>query len=257
SLFSKLILHDANRETALQKASIALENATIAGVLNNKYFLQAVLHHRDFQQNVIHTRWIDAHPELSETTNSLNPDLLYWAKKLSSELFVQRDEFLPLEPMRSEDQQGPSILLSFVRDFDLHGSSSPQGLIRIAGKFEIANDGFVDVSGWITRFEMFISFQHVVYGVGQRKLAFAGQFEVEEFKTHHGPIVAQVPGVVLNVRAQVNEVVGAQEPILVVEAMKIEMPMSLPVPARITAIHVKQGDRIKPGQTLVTWEPAA
>jgi biotin carboxyl carrier protein len=63
--------------------------------------------------------------------------------------------------------------------------------------------------------------------------------------------------VVLDVRAKVNEVVDAQEPILVVEAMKIEMPMTLPVPARITAIHVKQGDRIKPGQTLVTWEPAA
>ena len=90
-----------------------------------------------------------------------------------------------------------------------------------------------------------------------RSIAFAGQFEVEEAKSHRGPIVAQVPGVVLDVRAKVNEVVDAQEPILVVEAMKIEMPMTLPVPARITAIHVKQGDRIKPGQTLVSWEPAA
>ena len=255
SLFSKLIVHANNRDDALRKASAALQNTTIAGVLNNKYFLQAVLNHNDFQQNNVHTRWIESHPELSESSNALDEDLVVWGKKLSSELFVQRNEYVPLEPLL-ESNFTPSILKSFIPDKD-HGSSSAQGLVRISGKFEAAEQGEVLASGWITRFEMCISLQRAVRGVGQRKLAFAGQFEVEDFKTHHGPIVAQVPGVVLNVRAQVNEVVGAQEPILVVEAMKIEMPMSLPVPARITAIHVKEGDRIKPGQTLISWEPAA
>jgi biotin carboxyl carrier protein len=73
---------------------------------------------------------------------------------------------------------------------------------------------------------------------------------------HHGPIIAQVPGIVLDVRAQTGAVVAAHEPVLVVEAMKIEMPMSLPIAARITSISVKTGDRIQPGQTLVTWDPA-
>jgi pyruvate carboxylase subunit B len=78
---------------------------------------------------------------------------------------------------------------------------------------------------------------------------------VDEFRAHHGPVIAQVPGVVLDVRAKANEQIGAHEPIIVIEAMKIEMPVSLPVDAKITAIHVKAGDRIQPGQTLVTWEP--
>jgi acetyl/propionyl-CoA carboxylase alpha subunit len=255
SLFSKSIVHAVNRDEALRKASEVLNKTIIGGVLNNKYFLQTVLSHSDFQQNSIYTRWIESHPGLAGSSNALDEDLVFWGKKISSELFVQRTEFIPLEPLQ-ESCFEPSFLKSFIPDKN-HGSSSFQGLIRISGKFKTAEQGDVAAIGWITRFEMCISFQRAINGVGQRKLAFAGQFEVEDFKTHHGPIVAQVPGVVLNVRAQVNEVVDAQEPILVVEAMKIEMPMSLPVPARITAIHVKQGDRIKPGQTLISWEPAA
>jgi acetyl/propionyl-CoA carboxylase alpha subunit len=250
SLFSKVIVHSDDRKKSISKASEVLEKTTVAGVITNKYFLQTVLQHGDFQKNLIHTRWIESHPELTATGNDLDAELLFWGKKLSSELFVQRSDSRPYE-------KHEGILRSFEPDPELHGTASLQGLIRIAGTFETDSEGSIEASGWITRFELCISFEHPVRGIGQRRFAFAGQFEVEEAKSHRGPIVAQVPGVVLDVRAKVNEVVDAQEPILVVEAMKIEMPMTLPVPARITAIHVKQGDRIKPGQTLVTWEPAA
>jgi len=250
SLFSKVIIYSDNRNKSISKASDVLNDTTVAGVITNKYFLQTVLRHTDFQNNGIHTRWIESHPELTAAKNDLDGDLLFWGRKLSSELFVQREAVEPF--VRTN-----GILRSFEPDPELHGTASAQGLIRISGKFETDSEGLVKASGWITRFELCISFERPIRGVGQRRIAFAGQFEVEEAKSHRGPIVAQVPGVVLDVRAKVNEVVGAQEPILVVEAMKIEMPMTLPVPARITAIHVKQGDRIKPGQTLVSWEPTA
>src|SRR4030095_10373611 len=95
-----------------------------------------------------------------------------------------------------------------------------------------------------------------IHGTGQGKISFAGQYESDDLRAHHGPIIAQVPGVVLEVRANSNDTVAALQPILIVEAMKIEMPFSLPIPAKILMIHVKAGDRIVPGQTLVTWEPA-
>lgn len=254
SLFSKVVIHTNSREESLRQSSAVLEETMIAGVITNKYFLQTLLRHSDFQNNLIHTRWIESHPELTTVGTDLDADLLYWGKKLSSELLVQRTSNLET---RSYNPRENAILKEFEPDPEKHGSASPQGLIRIAGQFETDSDGTVKGSGWITRFEFCISLERPVRGIGQRRIAFAGQFEVEEAKAHRGPIVAQVPGVVLDVRVRVNEVIDAQEPILVVEAMKIEMPMSLPVAARITAIHVKQGDRIKPGQTLVSWEPAA
>ena len=252
SLFAKLIIKANDRAQAIQHATAILENSMIAGVITNKYFLHRVIEHPDFSQNRINTRWIESHRELfPEDAEALDRDLIYWAKKISSELFVQR------RPSRVFNGNTSEILIDFTPEAGVHGEPSPQGLIQFAGYFKTAGNSQVYASGWINRHEICLSFQRPVEGVGQRRLVFAGLYDVEDLRAHHGPIVAQVPGVVLDIRAKVDEVVEAQSPILVIEAMKIEMPMSLPVAARITSIHVKRGDRIQPGQTLVTWEPAA
>jgi 3-methylcrotonyl-CoA carboxylase alpha subunit len=257
SLFAKLIVCSGSREKTLNDLRKVLERCRIAGLLTNKYFLQDVVSHPDFEQNRIFTRWIDSHPELTQNSTVLDSDLQYWGKRMSSELLVQRRQ-RQIEPEVPQELTRPSILIDFAPRAGDHGGNSPQGLIRIAGDFTLAqNAGTVYASGWISRFEICLAFDRVIHGIGQRRISFAGQFEVEDPRAHHGPIVAQVPGVVLDVRAKVNQVVQAQEPILVIEAMKIEMPMTLPINAKITSIHVKAGDRIQPGQTLVTWEPAA
>jgi acetyl/propionyl-CoA carboxylase alpha subunit len=252
SLFAKLIIKADDRAQAIQNLTAVLENSMIAGVITNKYFLQRVLEHPDFLQNRINTRWIESHRELvAEHPEILDRDLIYWAKKISSELFVQR------RPSRVFNANQSEILIDFSREEGVHGEPSPQGLIQVAGYFKTAVNMEIYASGWINRHEICLSFQRPVAGIGQRRLVFAGQYDVEDVRAHHGPIVAQVPGVVLDIRAKVDDVVEAQSPILVIEAMKIEMPMSLPVTAKITSINVKRGDRIQPGQTLVTWEPAA
>jgi len=140
-------------------------------------------------------------------------------------------------------------------DESLHGTVSPQGLVKIAGSFELDAET-IPTSGWVSRFEICLTFQKEINGTGQRKIAFSGLFETEDLRAHHGPITTQVPGVVLEVRAEPGQTVPALQPILIVEAMKIEMPFTLPISAKIVSVQVKSGDRIMPGQTLVIWEPA-
>ncbi len=248
SLIAKLICKGTNREDAIRKCTNVLDGIVIGGVLTNQYFLRSVLSHPDYLENRIHTRWIDSHPVAP--SERLDSDLVFWGKKFCSELFVQRgDSAAATVPAPTE------LLLEFAPEMEIHGTHSPQGLVRIAGRFRGKDNGEVYATGWISRFEMCLSFQKEIEGVGQRRIAFAGQFEIDDVRAHHGPILAQMPGVVLDVRAAVDQIVQPQSPILIIEAMKIEMPMSLPVAAKITAIRVKRGDRIQPGQTLVTWEP--
>lgn len=245
SLFAKMIFHAKSREEAIEQLSKVLNQTLIAGVITNKFYLQSLLASPDFKNNSTYTRWIEEHPAKDESER-LNQYLKSLAGKWSSELFVQR----------SQTALPPELLISdageFKPDESIHGTSSPQGLVRVGGWF---GDDYA--SGWINRYELCITFERALEGIGQRRMEFAGEFEVKDVKAHHGPIVAQVPGVVLDVRARVNEIVEARTPILIVEAMKIEMPMILPIAAKITAIHVRRGDRIQPGQTLVVWEPAA
>lgn len=256
SLFAKMIVCTDSRKNTITELSRILKETTIAGLLTNKYFLDRVLNHAEFEQNSIFTRWIETHPELTSASDQLDSDLEYWGRKMSSELLVQRNKpQVALPPL--QNQPACKVLLDFLPDEEEHGSISPQGLVKVSGDFVLADEAKVHASGWISRFELCLSFSREVNGLGQRRIGFAGQYDVDDQKAHHGPITAHVPGVVLEVRARVNEIVKAQEPILVIEAMKIEMPMSLPIAARITEIRVKQGDRIQPGQTLVTWEPEA
>ena len=251
SLFAKMIVHRKTRKEAIESVSMILDETLVAGTITNKFYLQDVVRHKDFLKNKIHTRWIDAHPELLQgDLEVLDDDLIFWGRKFSSDLLVQRnsDTSFIKGPVRT--------LIGFTPDATRHGGSSPRG-VCIAGSFELLKVEPVYASGWVSRFELMITFLRPIEGIGQRRISFAGRFETEDLRTHHGPIIAQVPGVVLQIRAKTDDIVEALDPILIVEAMKIEMPFTLPIRARITEIHVKEGDRILPGQPLVTWEPAS
>lgn len=253
SMFAKMIFCGKDREDTIRGLIEVLDQTMIAGIITNKFLLRSVLTHPEFRSNAIYTRWFQDHRELLMSSTELDDDLQFWARKFSSELFVQRGS------AGMVGRTSPPAACS-LRDFtpsEGHGASSLQGLVRIAGAFMFDDESRVTASGWITRFEMCITFSREIHGVAQKRIQFASQYETEESKTHHhGPLMAQVPGLVLDLRAKVGDIVEARTPILVVEAMKIEMPMSLPVAAKITAINVKQGDRILPGQPLVLWEPA-
>jgi 3-methylcrotonyl-CoA carboxylase alpha subunit len=250
SLFAKMIVCGETRKETIERLSTILDATLVAGTITNKFYLQAVLQHKDYLKNKIHTRWIETHDDLAHAkSDALDQDLIFWGRKLSSDLLVRRSD----DPGPASHFSG-RILTAFAPDPEIHGSSSPRG-VRVAGYFELQNGESIYAAGWVTRFELWIAFLQPVEGVGQRRISFAGQYEIEDLRTHHGPIVAQVPGVVLELRAQSGDIVEALQPILIVEAMKIEMPFTLPIIAKITGILVKQGDRILPGQTLVTWEP--
>ncbi len=67
----------------------------------------------------------------------------------------------------------------------------------------------------------------------------------------HGTITAPMPGTVLGVSVSVGESVTAHQPLVVLEAMKMEMPVLAPFGAAVTALHVAAGDRVAAGAPLV------
>ena len=67
----------------------------------------------------------------------------------------------------------------------------------------------------------------------------------------HGTIAAPMPGTVLAVPVAVGDTVTTHEPLVVLEAMKMEMPVLAPFAAAVTAVHVAAGDQVAAGTTLV------
>jgi acetyl/propionyl-CoA carboxylase alpha subunit len=66
-----------------------------------------------------------------------------------------------------------------------------------------------------------------------------------------GTVVAPMPGTVIKVEVAVGDRVDARQPLVVLEAMKMETPLVAPYDATVTAVHVAEGDRVAGGALLV------
>ncbi len=67
-------------------------------------------------------------------------------------------------------------------------------------------------------------------------------------------VVAPMPGVVVRVLAEEGERVEARQPLVVLEAMKMETPLASPYEAVVKRVHVAEGDRVGGGTVLVELE---
>jgi acetyl/propionyl-CoA carboxylase alpha subunit len=64
-------------------------------------------------------------------------------------------------------------------------------------------------------------------------------------------IVAPMPGTVIAVNVHEGSTVRARDPLVVLEAMKMETPLVSPYDGTVKAVHVKEGDRVAGGAVLV------
>jgi acetyl/propionyl-CoA carboxylase alpha subunit len=64
-------------------------------------------------------------------------------------------------------------------------------------------------------------------------------------------VTAPMPGTVIRVLAEAGERVAARQPLVVLEAMKMETPLVSPYDATVRVVHVREGDRVAGGALLV------
>lgn len=66
------------------------------------------------------------------------------------------------------------------------------------------------------------------------------------------PVAAPMPGVILRVNVSPGQTVRADEPLLVLEAMKMESAIHAPVDGTVVSVSVSPGDQVQAGDLLVT-----
>ncbi len=60
-----------------------------------------------------------------------------------------------------------------------------------------------------------------------------------------------MPGTVIRVLVAAGDEVAPRQPLVVLEAMKMETPLVAPYAATVNAVHVAEGDRVAAGTVLV------
>jgi acetyl/propionyl-CoA carboxylase alpha subunit len=67
-------------------------------------------------------------------------------------------------------------------------------------------------------------------------------------------VIAPMPGTVIRLLVGAGDSVRARQPLVVLEAMKMETPLTSPYDAKVRAVHVAEGDRVAGGAVLVELE---
>ncbi len=93
-------------------------------------------------------------------------------------------------------------------------------------------------------------------GTAKKKVATSSGGSKRPRPTHEGCVTTAMPGTIVDVKVAVGGKVSAGDPVLVIEAMKMENEIQAPKSGTVVAIHVKKGDSVTPDETLLEIQPA-
>jgi len=71
---------------------------------------------------------------------------------------------------------------------------------------------------------------------------------------HQGSLSAPMPATVIRVDAAPGDVVRRGDPLIILEAMKMELPVRASADGTVKAVHCKPGDLVQPGVPLIEME---
>ncbi|MBI5751207.1 MAG: sodium-extruding oxaloacetate decarboxylase subunit alpha [Hydrogenophilales bacterium] len=72
---------------------------------------------------------------------------------------------------------------------------------------------------------------------------------------HQGHVTTAMPGTIVDVLVETGKKVKAGDPVLVIEAMKMENEVQAPVTGTVIGVFVKKGDSVTPDESLVEIQP--
>ena len=68
------------------------------------------------------------------------------------------------------------------------------------------------------------------------------------------PVLSEITGKVWKVLCPVGTQVGEEEPILIIDSMKMEIPVLSPCAGRVASLEVGEGDDVSEGQKVASVE---
>ena len=72
--------------------------------------------------------------------------------------------------------------------------------------------------------------------------------------SREGHVTSSMPGTIVDVCVAAGDRVAAGDPVLVIEAMKMENEVPAPIAGEVKAVHVAKGDKVNPDEALIEIE---
>lgn len=271
-MIAKVIVHGPSRTAALAMLSQALDECHIAGCVTNLEFLGALTRHTGFGRGEVDTGLIAR--DLNALTAQAGPSLLVQALAALGCLGL-------LKPVQSHDPWDDlggwrqwSAAKQFVKlmfddtaiDSEITFLGHQQYIVatddqQIALSVQVNDENVLRVTceGHIVSAKVVqVQAAICVFSDG-RNFTFDLPDPLAVAETGGGggdAVTAPMPGLVQTVAAQAGDKVAAGQPLLVLEAMKMEHALSAPRDGIIAEVLISAGDYVTDGAVLLTLVPA-
>jgi pyruvate carboxylase subunit B len=206
-------------------------------------------------------------PELEMTRKELPPSATTVEDHLSFALFPaiareffearERGELTP-EPLESPSPKGPAVahelhLAPVEFNVNVHGETYHVKVSGSGRKTDGRKPYYIRVNDKLEEVSL-EPIQEVLTGVPEAPDAGSGSKPKRPKPTKPGDVAPPMPGRVVKVLVSKDAVVKAGDPLLIIEAMKMESRVPAPIDGRVTAILVGEGDSVKTDETLIQLE---
>lgn len=259
AMLAKVIAHAPTREAAARKLAGVLSRARIHGLVTNRNLLVSVLRDPAFLRGEVSTDFLGgfqtgAGAPSSTPEGSAVAAAIALAEQAAARRTVQRG--IPVAWRNVVSQPQRTVF---------EAPDGAQSTVEWYGAYSV--DGHTVVSASPTQVTLETDGVRTTYAVavngaavdvdsahGHVRLTRVPRFVDPAEQVASGSLLAPMPGTVVSVAVEAGQQVEAGQPVLVLEAMKMQHTVKAPTDGVVTQIDVKPGAQVAAGEVLAVVE---
>ncbi|MFI9363329.1 acetyl/propionyl/methylcrotonyl-CoA carboxylase subunit alpha [Kitasatospora sp. NPDC053057] len=256
AMLAKVIVRAPTRAAAARRLADVLARARIHGPATNRELLVRALRHPAFLAARLHTGFLDEHAAELTAPDGKGAGRAALAAALADAAtrpaaLPSGWRNLPSQPQskRYRAADGGELEVRYRRTrAGLEADDHPDvELVEAAADLVVLREGAVQRPYAVARYGDRV---YVDTPTGSTALTALSRFPDPTARTEPGALLAPMPGTVLRTAADVGDTVTAGQPLLVLEAMKMEHRVTAPADGILVELRVTPGEQVELGTLL-------
>jgi 3-methylcrotonyl-CoA carboxylase alpha subunit len=276
-MIAKVIVHDRDRSSAMRRMAALMGETEVVGVATNAALLKALCSHPAFVGGEVDTGFIERHRDELFAKAGAADDRAFAVATLariaewtstSNDPWDQKNGFRLLETGHDEvrwkdGEREIAVIVCRPRDGNL-SLELPGGAVEASVRrsddgrlaIRLGNDTFTAAVVRRAANDGGIDYTLFADG-GSQRLRLVDPLDVTQYEavaSGEGSVRSPLPGKIIDLRVKPGDTVTRGQPLLVLEAMKMEHTLAAPADGKVKSVRYAVGEQVPEGAELVEFE---